>query len=120
MNAATGAIMNVSRQKEIAGCVRVADTFWTRLKGLLGTQSLPDGTALIIRPCNSVHTFGMKYPLDVLFVSKGGRVRKVAENLLPGRLAWDWGAAWVIELPAGTAAATATACGDQLDWLREK
>lgn len=86
----------------LSQAVRVADSFFTRLKGLLGTKSLPKGQALLIRPCNSVHTFGMRYSIDVLFISKEGQILKIIAAMPPGRMAWCRGGAFVIELAAGT------------------
>ena len=63
-------LFNESRDVLLAERLAVADTFWKRLRGLLGTREWPEGNALLISPCNSVHMFGMKYCLDVLFVDQ--------------------------------------------------
>lgn len=107
-------IENHTRNAELAGNARLADNFLKRFKGLLGSKTLPSGKGLIIRPCNSVHTFGMGYPIDVLFINSAGYVLKVAANLRPWRAAMCYGSAYVIELPAGTAASTATVAGDMI------
>lgn len=101
-------IRNANRNTILAQNVRIADCFLGRLKGLLGTNRLAEGAALIIKPCSSVHTFGMKYAIDVLFIDKGGRVCKVVHSLTPRRLAWAGNSSYVIELPSGTLKATNT------------
>lgn len=107
-------LVNVSKGQVIAREVRQATTFWKRLKGLLGTDWLPAGEALIIRPCNSVHTIGMNYPIDVVFLDDMFQVVKIAEHLHPGRLAVSNGSSIAVELPAGAAALGRIAIGDRL------
>lgn len=107
-------LVNVTGDILLAGQVRMADTFPSRLRGLLGSAPLPAGSALVIKPCSAVHTWGMTYPLDILFVGDDGRVLKIVDCLKPWRGAWSWRGAWVAELPAGTAAATGTAPGDRV------
>ncbi len=72
--------------KVLATNVRVADTLFTRMKGLLGRKELPQGEALWIKPCFSVHTFFMQFPIDVLFLNKKNQVIAVVSNLTPNRL----------------------------------
>ncbi|MCX7781833.1 MAG: DUF192 domain-containing protein [Negativicutes bacterium] len=107
-------IRNLSRNTVIASTARVAATFGQRLKGLLGTRELPRGEALIIRPCRSVHTFGMNYPIDVIFAGADNKIIKTVSDLGPGRIAACFAGSYVIELPAGTLAATCTQAGDQI------
>lgn len=107
-------LANITRNTRLAANLRKADSFLSRLKGLLGTASLPEGEALLIVPCSSVHTFGMSYPIDVLFVDANHRVVKVAAWLSPGRIAWHRNSSYVIELPAGTIAVSQTQAGDTL------
>jgi len=110
-------VINLTRGQVIAGQVCLADTFWRRLRGLLGTKGLPVGSGLVIRPCNSVHTLGMTYPIDVAFVDREGRVLKTVAALPPGRTAVCLGSVWVLELPAGQLAGTGTLPGDTLALL---
>lgn len=98
----------------LAQAVRVADNFFTRLKGLLGTKNLPKGQALLIRPCNSVHTFGMHYSIDVLFVSKEGQILKIVADMPSGKVAWCRGSAFVIELAAGAVSENKVQTGNYL------
>jgi uncharacterized membrane protein (UPF0127 family) len=107
-------IVNVTTGRTLASDARVADDFFARLKGLLGTRSLADGEGLVIRPCDSIHTFGMKYPIDVVFAADGGRILKMIVCLGPGRMAVCRGSRYVVELPAGTLVRTGTMAGDQL------
>lgn len=107
-------LLNQTRGTLLADRLKIADSFFSRLRGLLGSRSLPAGEALLIRPCNSIHMFGMRYPIDVVFADQAGQVLKTVAALAPGRLARCPGAAWVAELPVGTLAATATATGDVL------
>lgn len=107
-------ITNITKGTVVADHVRPADTFWRRLKGLLGTSSLLRGHGLVIKPCSSVHTFGMNYPIDVLFVDGHHRIIKVVENMLPGKVSMALGSQYVVELPAGTARQTECFAGDIL------
>src|ERR1700686_4417354 len=86
----------------------------SRNRGLLGRARLDDGSALILAPCSSIHTFFMRFAIDVLFVRKDGRVVKMYSDLVPWRIAFAVGAFAAIELPAGTAAASDTRSGDTL------
>jgi len=109
-------IGNSSRETIVADQVKLANTFWQRLKGLLGTRLLPLGQGLIIKPCNSVHTFGMGYPIDVLFVDGNHCIIKIVENMLPSKMSMSSGSQYVVELPAGTAHRTACCVGDILEY----
>jgi uncharacterized membrane protein (UPF0127 family) len=87
----------------------------TRKKGLLGRDRFEPGSGLVIAPCGGVHTFFMRFPIDVLFAARDGRVVKVSPAVQPWRLALALSAFCVIELPAGTAADCATHAGDRLE-----
>ena len=106
---------NSTKGTIVADHVRLADTFWQRLKGLLGTKLLPLGHGLIIKPCSSVHTFGMGYPIDVLFVDDNDCIVKIVDNMLPSKMSMSSGSKYVVELPAGTAHRTASCVGDILE-----
>ena len=87
----------------LARYVELADSFFSRAKGLLGRSSLPPQSGLLIRPCNSIHTFFMQFAIDVLFLDGQGQVLKIQRNLVPWRLVWPvWRAVQVLELPAHT------------------
>ena len=102
--------------KELALDLAVADTLVARFRGLLGKGALAPGTGLWIKPCNSIHTFGMKFSIDALFLDQERRVVGLAKDLRPNRISRIYTrASSVIEFPAGTLAATGTAPGDQLE-----
>lgn len=83
--------------------------------GLLGTSRLDPGDGLFIERSPSIHMFFMRYAIDALFVSKAGRVTKIAANLKPWRVVW-WapGARDCLELPVGVVTASGTRVGDEL------
>lgn len=82
--------------------VRTADTFLQRLRGLLFTDFLPEHTGLLLENCNSIHMFGMRYALDIVFVDQDFRICKIVKNLKPWHIAGCLRARHTIELPAGT------------------
>jgi uncharacterized membrane protein (UPF0127 family) len=87
----------------------------TRRTGLLSHGSLPAGTAMIIAPTNAIHTFFMKFAIDVLFVAKDGLVVKTRDALPPWRMSAAWRAHAVIELSAGALQRSAVRAGDRLN-----
>jgi len=109
-------VRNLTRGRLLAGRLRVADTAWTRMRGLLGYPPLRPGEGLWIRPSNGVHTVGMRYPIDVLFLDGRRRVIDLYENLPPLRLTRvRWAARSVIELPVPVIVESGTQVGDQLE-----
>jgi hypothetical protein len=86
---------------EVCGDCRVADSFLSRLRGLLGRRGLEVGEALWIPRTSSVHTHFMRFAIDVVFLDGEGRVAKVVRGLRPWRVAGARGAKDVLELPAG-------------------
>lgn len=84
--------------------VRVACGFARRARGLLFAPPLRDDESLLLAPCNSVHTIGMRYAIDVVFLDRGARVLRVVRELMPWRACAQRGAAGVLELAAGAAA----------------
>lgn len=108
-------VVNQTRNVLIAERVRSAEGFLQRLKGLLGTRAMHPGDGLWISPCDSVHTLGMRYPLDVLFVDEQGIVVGSCPGLRPCRFSPRYRrSCGVLELPAGTLSRTGTEPGDQL------
>ena len=76
---------------EIGGVTaEVARSFWARLKGLIGRQSLPPGRGLLILKCNAIHTFFMRFPIDATFYDREDRVVKTVRNIRPWR-PFVWG-----------------------------
>lgn len=87
------------------------------MRGLLGTSGLRPGEGLLIEPCSSIHSLGMRYRFDAVFVDRQGRVVRAVPALAPNRVAWGGRSAHaVFELPAGTIRATATQRGDTIQW----
>ena len=97
--------------------LRIANTAGARMKGLLGGKPLEVKQGLLISPCNSVHTFGMKYDLDVVFLSKAGEVKKISRAVKPNRMRASFSAAYVLELKAGQAGALEIEKGQTLAWM---
>jgi uncharacterized protein len=92
----------------------LAATFFTRLRGLLDRKGLAPGEGLLIRPASSIHTFFMRFPIDVVFVDRGGVVVKLVSNLRPWRVALGRGGRDVLELRAGEADSRGIRLGDRL------
>jgi uncharacterized membrane protein (UPF0127 family) len=108
--------LNLRTKEEVACEVTVAEGLFARMKGLLGKKTMPRDTALLIVPCKSVHTFGMQFPLDVIFLDRRKRVIALNEHLVPNRLsAWHLRAVSVLEMPSGKIAATHTQIGDEIE-----
>lgn len=105
-----------AKGRVLADRADVADTSAKRRTGLLKHTGLAEGEGLWISPCEGVHTFGMKFPIDVVFLNKKKKVLKIRPNMVRGRLAVSIFAHSVLELPAGTLEATKTVRGDQLEF----
>ena len=106
-------IYNQSQGTYLAWNASIAGSFFKRLKGLLGKNSLGVGQGLIIYPCNSIHTMGMRFPIDVLFLNCQGRVVKLVHCLKPFRICGLFKyAKFVIELPEGCVRKSCTDVGD--------
>jgi hypothetical protein len=111
-------VFNVSKQKSLGDRIEVAETSASRLKGLLGRDGLAQGEGLWIVPTEGVHTFRMRFPIDLVFLNKKKRVTKVVPRLKPSRMAISWRAKSVIELPAGVIEGTGTEAGDEIEIRR--
>lgn len=88
-----------------------------RARGLLGRPALAEGQGLLITPCNSVHTFFMRFAIDVVFINRNNTVVKVMHRLRPFRVAIAARSCMVLEIPPGVAARAAIHKGDNLIWL---
>src|SRR3954469_9794326 len=95
----------------------LADRPHTRLRGLLGRRDLPAGEGLLLRPSPSIHTWFMRFPIDVVFLDADLRVLDVVPRLGPWRMAARRGARAVLELAPGEAARRALQPGDTLELL---
>jgi uncharacterized protein len=110
-------VVSLVRSDGTVACERctVANTMWSRMRGLLGKGSLQSGVGLLIRPAPSIHTFFMRFPIDVVFLSRQGEVLKVAERVPPWRARSCRHAYAVLELAAGEAGRRGIAVGDRLE-----
>jgi hypothetical protein len=110
-------VTNLTRNTLLADRSSRADTFMTRLKGLMGVTDFPLGEGLLIEPCTSIHTFFMKLPIDALFLDKELQVVDICHSMQAWRMSKVYfGARSVLELPAGTALASQTEPGDRLQF----
>jgi uncharacterized membrane protein (UPF0127 family) len=109
-------VRNQSRNTLLADRADIADTSAKRRTGLLKRASLEPGEGLWIAPCEAVHTIGMSFPIDVLFLNRKKKVLKIKNEMKRGRMSVCLRAYSVLELPSGTAAATQTVAGDQLEF----
>lgn len=108
-------VLNASKGTLLGQFVTVADTMLRRVVGLLGRTGLEPSAGMLIIPSQAVHTIAMRFPIDVLFLDRKGRVVHVRSELLPNRITGlHWKARCVLELPAGVIARTSTSVGDQL------
>ena len=108
---------NRTRGVPLALKAQLADSLWARMRGLLGCKDLSQETGLWIRPSQGVHTIGMKFPIDVAYLDRDGRVLRVYHRLAPFRIAaLSMRARSVLELPAGTLSRTQTTVGDILEF----
>ena len=108
------AIVNDRTGRVIASAVELAESSASRRKGLLGRDSLDPSAALVIAPCAGVHTFFMRFVIDVVFVTRDGRVLKIASDLKPWRLATSSRAYAVVELNGGAARRGDLVVGDHV------
>jgi uncharacterized membrane protein (UPF0127 family) len=116
--AQTGYAYNHTRQAFLATAVLIAETHWTRLVGLMGTRrdQFRFGNGLWIVPCHGVHTFAMRFPIDVIYLDREQHVHHIEENVKPWRITpVHIDCVSVLELPAHTVWNTATELGDRLE-----
>jgi uncharacterized protein len=112
---------NSTKRRILGTRVREAKTLLERMRGLLGTRGLEGGEGLWIAPCASVHSFGMGYPIDVVFLDAGGTVVGLVPSLSPNRITrWFPRASGALELPAGTIGETETEPGDRVEFREEE
>lgn len=98
----------------LATSVELAGDSRARKRGLLDRDHLPGDTALVIAPCSAVHTFGMRFSIDVIFAARDGRVLKIARDLEPRRFSAAWRAFAAIEMAAGEASRHGVNVGDYI------
>jgi uncharacterized membrane protein (UPF0127 family) len=108
-------IRNLTKSTTLADRADIADTSAKRKQGLLKHAGLAEGEGLWIVPCEGVHSFFMKFAIDVVFINKKRVVTKVRPNMVKSRLALSISAHSTIELPVGMIEKSRTAVGDQLE-----
>jgi uncharacterized membrane protein (UPF0127 family) len=110
-------VRNLTKNKELADKAELAGSGAKRSKGLLGRKGLARGEGMWIVPCEAVHTFFMQFPIDLVYLDRKLRIKKIRGNVRPWRISTCLAAHSVIELPAGTIRDTRTECGDTLEIL---
>jgi uncharacterized membrane protein (UPF0127 family) len=109
-------VRNLTKSTEVVTDLEVAGSGPKRSKGLLGRTGLAAGAGLWIVPCEAVHTFFMQFPIDLVYLDKKYRVKKVRDSVPAWRISGCLTAHSVLELPAGTAQRTKTRPGDQIEF----
>jgi uncharacterized membrane protein (UPF0127 family) len=109
-------VSNLTRNSVLATCMEVADSAAKRNKGLLGRERLSPGEGLWIIPCEAVHTFWMRFSIDLVYLDRKKRIRKLVSEVRPWRLSACLWAHSVLELPPGTIRNTQTRPGDRLEF----
>jgi hypothetical protein len=109
-------VANITRGTVLATRLEVADSGPKRNKGLLGRKGLADGEGLWITPCESVHTFFMQFPIDLVYLDRKNRVRKLCNSVPAWRISVCLSAHSILELPSGTIRNTQTQSGDTLEF----
>jgi uncharacterized membrane protein (UPF0127 family) len=112
---ATRQAVNTTRGTVLASRLELAGTGDTRKKGLLGRNGLEPGEGLWIAPCESVHTFFMRFAIDLVYLDRKRKVRKVRHGVGPWRVSACFSAHSVLELPAGSVRVTQTEVGDTVE-----
>lgn len=112
-------VENSSRQTTLLGQGEMANTRWTRLRGLIGVRELPEGHGVVIEPCHGVHCMFMSIPIDVIYVDKQHQVVALDRAMQP----WAIGkihrnSRYVIEAPVGTIDRSKTEVGDQVKLIQ--
>jgi len=113
-------VQNADRESVLGTAIEVAGTAASRARGLLGRDALADGEGLLFKRCSSLHTFFMRFPIDVLYADRDGRVLKVSSAVPPFRVcAAPLRSFYALELPAGSIAASHTRVHDHLRFVDE-
>ncbi|MEJ5246274.1 MAG: DUF192 domain-containing protein [Caldilinea sp.] len=108
-------VENRSRNTIVLSHGKMANTRWTRLRGLIGVRDLPEGHGIVIEPCHGVHCMFMSIPIDVIYVDKNHRVVGLERAMKPWAIGKIYrNSRYVVEAPVGTIERTQTQIGDQL------
>jgi len=110
--------INMTRGVRLTECGRVADNMYRRVVGLLRDKALEHGDGLWIKPCNSIHSIGMRFHFDAIFLDKNLCVVHLMHEMKPWRVSkMVFSAQSVLEVPAGLISQTATEVGDQFEMI---
>jgi hypothetical protein len=113
-------VANVSRGTVLGQAIEVAQTAAQKVKGLLGRECLEDGQGLLFKSAGSLHTLFMRFPIDIVYADKNGKILKLAESVGPFKLvAAPLRCFYALELPAGAIKASGTRVGDRLSFEEE-
>ena len=108
-------VYNSDRDAVLGEAIEVADTAVRRVKGLLGRECLEDGQGLLFKGCSSLHTLFMRFPIDIVFLDKSGKVLRLKADVGPFKfVAAPLRAQYALELPAGAISTSKTKVGDYL------
>lgn len=108
-------LWNLTLRQRLASHVVLADRWWRRLRGLMGRRHWPADHAMVITPCTSIHTWFVRFPIDVIYLDAQGSVLRVVEDLRPWRMSFGpRRTACVVELCGGTLATCPVHPGDVL------
>lgn len=109
-------VINATRKTVVGERIRVAETGLTRIVGLLGERELLPGDGLLIVPSQSIHTWGMQFPIDIAVLDNDWKVIAIRPAMRPFRMTrLFWKAAAVLELPSGSLDSTSTRVGDSME-----
>jgi len=109
----TGVLKNGN--ETVVASIEIADRMRERTKGLLGRGGLEEGRGMLLTPCGSIHTFGMRFSLDLVFLRRDWTVHKVVRNVRPNRARWGGRRAWsVVEVGSGWLPQESVRVGDRL------
>jgi uncharacterized membrane protein (UPF0127 family) len=108
-------VHNQTRDQLLIADGELAETFWKRFRGLMGRSSLRVGEGLVLKGDKSIHSFFMKFPIDVVYADREGRVVCLDPGMTPNRIGpIVFRAAYILELPVGVIETSRTCMGDQL------
>jgi uncharacterized protein len=109
-------LVTAGSEQVVCGRCAIADRPWTRLRGLLGRRELPSGEGMLIRPARSIHTVGMRFPIDVVYLDRDLTVLKLTRRLRPWRASGCLRAHSALELSAGECERVGVRIGERLRW----
>lgn len=109
-------VINVTRKTKLASNAEVAGSGGKRTKGLLGRKGLAPGEGMWIVPCEAIHTFFMRFAIDLVYLDRKNRIKKVASGVRPWRLSACLSAHSVLELPSGTVHNSQSRPGDFVEF----